>query len=152
MTARRRNIPCSAERPVAHRLGLPILLVAVLGLAACGEAASPPEKAAAQMAPYSAIAVVPPPPEVDPDELLGLSADDVTAKLGRPTLVRRERDAEIWQYRQTDCVLDLFLYGNAKQVEHVDLRDRGDATEAAVRACFQRMLQKKEQKKGPDST
>lgn len=132
---------------------LPLVLAAALALAACAETASTQEKEEpAQLAPYNAMAMLPPPPEVDPDELLGLSADDITAKLGRPTLVRRERGVEIWQYRQTDCVLDLFLYGSARQVEHVDLRDRGDATEAAVRACFQRMLQKSEQKKGPDST
>jgi len=129
---------------------LPLVLAAALGLAACAEtAAGTPEEDPAQLAPYNAMALLPPPPEVDPDELLGLSADDVTARLGRPTLVRRERGVEIWQYRQTDCVLDLFLYGTARQVEHVDLRDRGDATEAAVRACFQRMLKKKD---GPDAT
>jgi len=134
------------------RPAIPVLVALALGLAACDEPAGPQQDKQVQLAPYNAMAVVPPPPEVEPDELLGLGADDITARLGRPTLVRRENDAEIWQYRQADCVLDLFLYGTAKQVEHVDLRDRGDATEAAVRACFQRMLQKPEQETAPDST
>jgi len=131
----------------------PILLAAALGLAACGEASGPQEQAAATPpAPFSAMALLPSEPEVEPEELLGLSADDVTARLGHPTLIRREKDAEVWQYRQTECVLDLFLYGSVKHVEHVDLRDRGDATDAAVRACFQRMLREREKKDRPEST
>lgn len=72
----------------------------------------------------------------DPQQLLGM--DDAALKdlLGQPALVRREGDAEIWQYRGEECVLDLFLYGGMRQVEHVDLRDRGDASEKAVDACF----------------
>ena len=124
------------------------MLAAALGLAACGEAGGPQSEAeeqAAALAPYNGMAVVP--PTADPDELLGLSSDDITAKLGEPALIRRDGDAEVWQYRRVRCVLDLFLYGSNKQVEHVDLRDRGDATDEAVRACFQRMLESP-----PDST
>ncbi len=90
-----------------------------------------------------AVVTPPPPPPVDdnPDQLLGLSGDAVSEKLGKPALIRREGDAEIWQYRSPLCVLDLFLYGGVKQVEHVDLRNRGEATPKAVRACFVRMLE-----------
>ncbi len=120
------------------RYGRAVLLAALVGLTAC-EAANRPDDAAEPLAPYSGMAVVPP-STADPEELLGLSGDEITAKLGKPTLVRRDGDAEVWQYRRVNCVLDLFLYGGRKQVEHVDLRDRGDASEAAVQACFQRML------------
>ncbi|UCH72815.1 MAG: hypothetical protein JSU82_10570 [Rhodospirillales bacterium] len=123
-----------------RRVVLSALLFASLGLAACSAAPEPADEAAVQLAPYSAMAFVP--PAADPQELLGLNAGEVTAKLGQPALIRREGDAEVWQYRQTDCVLDLFLYGTGRQVEHVDLRDRGDATQAAVQACFERLLEK----------
>ncbi len=124
------------------------MLAAALSLAACAEAGGPQsdaEEQAAVLAPYSGMAVVP--PSADPDQLLGLSGDDIAAKLGKPTLIRRDGDAEVWQYRRVRCVLDLFLYGSRKQVEHVDLRDRGDATDEAVQACFQQMLETP-----PDST
>ncbi len=122
-----------------RRSGRAVLLAALFGLSACG-AADGPDGKAEPLAPYSGMAVVPPPSYADPEELLGLSSDEITAKLGKPTLVRRDGDAEVWQYRRVNCVLDLFLYGGRKQVEHVDLRDRGDASDAAVQACFQRML------------
>lgn len=122
-----------------RRSGRPVLLAVALGLAACGAAADPQQQAA-PLAPYSGMAVVPPAGHADPEELLGLDVDEVAARLGKPTLIRREGAAEVWQYRRANCVLDLFLYGGRKQVEHVDLRDRGDAGEAAVQTCFQRML------------
>ncbi len=79
-------------------------------------------------------------PNADPAELVGLNSDIVNDLLGAPALTRREGGAEVWQYRSDICVLDVFLYGGPKQVEHVDLRDRAGASEPAVRACFTRML------------
>ena len=140
MTAAPKSIPCSAERAASRGIALPAVLAAALALAACG-AAGDAEREAAQQAPYNGMAVLPPSAGADPAQLLGLSGDEIAAKLGKPALVRRDGDAEVWQYRRVHCVLDLFLYGSAKQVEHVDLRDRGDANEAAVQACFQRMLE-----------
>lgn len=140
MTAAPRNILCSADRTVPLRTPSTLLLAAALALAACSTAVAPEADEASRVAPYNAMAILP--PAANPDELLGLSSDEVTARLGRPALIRREGGAEVWQYRRTDCVLDLFIYGSAKQVEHVDLRDRGDANESAVRACYQRMLEK----------
>lgn len=140
MTAAPRNIPCSADRTAPLRTASTFLLAATLALAACSTSTGTEGGEASRIAPYNAMAILP--PAANPDELLGLSGDEVTVKLGRPALIRREGGAEIWQYRRTDCVLDLFMYGSAKQVEHVDLRDRGDANESAVRACYQRMLEK----------
>jgi len=141
MTAAPISIPCSAERAASRGIALPAVLAAALALAACGPAAGDAEREAARQAPYNGMAVLPPSAGADPAQLLGLSGDEIAAKLGKPALVRRDGDAEVWQYRRVHCVLDLFLYGSAKQVEHVDLRDRGDANEAAVQACFQRMME-----------
>lgn len=132
------------------RTGFAVALVAAFVLSACSDAGGPQAEAelasteqtvpVAPLAPYSGVAVAPA-VDVDPDQLIGLSGGDVTRKLGTPALIRRDGEAEVWQYRRARCVLDLFLYGSLKQVEHVDLRDRGDATDAAVRDCFARMLE-----------
>ncbi|MGB8842788.1 MAG: hypothetical protein WCC64_17170 [Aliidongia sp.] len=39
-----------------------------------------------------------------------LSPPALIARLGEPDFTRRDPPAEIWQYRGTNCVLDLFLY------------------------------------------
>ncbi|MFZ0694439.1 MAG: hypothetical protein WAN51_09880 [Alphaproteobacteria bacterium] len=49
-----------------------------------------------------------------PNELVGLSADQVTNLLGKPSFVRHDMPAEVWQYRARDCVLDVFLYPPVK--------------------------------------
>jgi hypothetical protein len=49
-----------------------------------------------------------------PSELVGLSADQVANLLGKPSFVRHDRPAEVWQYRTHDCVLDVFLYPPVK--------------------------------------
>lgn len=90
---------------------------------------------------YNGVAPVPiDPVNDDPEQLLGMTADSLGDILGQPDVVRRDDGVEVWQYRSEACVLDLFLYGGMKQVEYVDLRDRGDSTDVMVRACFVRML------------
>lgn len=90
---------------------------------------------------YNGVAPVPiAPVNDDPEQLLGMTSESLGDILGKPDVVRRDGGAEVWQYRSETCVLDLFLYGGMKQVEYVDLRDRGDATDVMVRACFVRML------------
>jgi hypothetical protein len=84
-----------------------------------------------------------PPIDDDPNQLIGLDRAALGEKLGEPALVRRDGDAEVWQYRAENCVLDLFLYGEEKEgkkVEHVDLRDRGEGDDSSVRECFVGML------------
>jgi len=80
-----------------------------------------------------------PPIDDNPQQLMGLDRDALNEKLGQPALIRRDGDAEVWQYRANECVLDLFLYGVEKRVEHVDLRDRGNGGDS-VRDCFVGML------------
>jgi len=77
----------------------------------------------------------------DPAQLLGQSAAQAHSLLGEPRLVRRDGPAEIWQYRASGCILDVFLYdaGADRTVRHVDLRGPGTATPER-RACFARML------------
>ena len=122
---------------------LPGRLAAVAALAllaACGET-GPGEQAAddSGQVHYNG-AASPAPREEDPDKLMGLEVDTIQDLLGDPALVRRDGDAEVWQYRAAACVLDLFIYGRPKRVEHVDLRDRSGAVTDGVRSCFASML------------
>lgn len=94
---------------------------------------------AAPSMPYSGVAVLPPIND-DPEQLMGLDRDALNEKLGEPSLIRRDGDAEVWQYRGETCVLDLFLYGPVKKVELVDLRNRGVGDEESVRDCFVGLL------------
>ena len=89
--------------------------------------------------PYNGMATLPPVND-DPQQLMGLDYDELNGILGKPALVRRDGDAEVWQYRADRCVLDLFLYGVDKKVEHVDLRDRGHGDGDSLRDCFAGML------------
>lgn len=82
-----------------------------------------------------------PPVNDDPQQLLGLSGNDVTGRLGTPVLVRRDGPAEIWQYKATACILDVFLYTTAdgQRVRYVELRGR-DASTEPQRQCFVSLL------------
>lgn len=85
-------------------------------------------------------------PEIDddPDQLLGLSSSGVSDHLGLPNFIRRDVDAEIWQYLSEACILDVFLYsqGGIFTVEYVELRGRGAET-LPLRNCFVSMLRAK---------
>ena len=50
---------------------------------------------------------------VPPDSLVGLDFAGVIGLLGEPELRRREPPAEVWQYRNETCVVDLFFYNEA---------------------------------------
>lgn len=73
-----------------------------------------------------------------PKQLVGLSRDEVQSLLGFPWLLKREGTAELWQYRVTSCVLDLFLLGpdpSELKVSHVELRSRRENRPPTV-ACY----------------
>jgi len=73
-----------------------------------------------------------------PKQLIGLNRDEVHALLGFPWLLKREGTAELWQYRVTSCVLDLFLLGpdpGDLKVSHVELRSRRE-NRPPTAACY----------------
>ncbi len=93
-------------------------------------------KAPAPKAPAEAeknITETPPPPEtrtanlpppVNPRRIMGLTRAELSDLLGKPHFRRRDITAEIWQYRHTECILDVFLYqsGNDYRVLHFEMR------------------------------
>jgi len=90
-----------------------------------------------------ATAALPPEPVIndDPQQLMGIGPGALSAVLGDPELVRREAPAEIWQYRNDGCVLDVFLYDTdgRRTVTYVEARD-GDAQRIDARTCLNTLL------------
>ncbi len=72
---------------------------------------------------------------------MGLGPGALRTILGKPELVRREAPAEIWQYRNENCVFDVFLYDEAgrRQVTYIEARD-GAAQKIEPRACLNELL------------
>ena len=135
-----------------------LLLAAALALSACqtgrgeppvatpAQAAVTPAAApiAAVTAPASQVAALPPIDD-DPDKLLGLDRDGLSARLGTPDLIRREAPAEIWQYVGGDCVFDVVLYqrGVDYAVSYLEARDAAAAVQPA-RACLNQLLRSRQ--------
>ena len=86
-------------------------------------------------------------PEIDyanfKKKLLGLDADEVVRRLGAPVFRRYEPPAEIWQYRTSACVVDVFLYESKGNfgVEYVETRGRV-RQEVDENTCFNSVLNK----------
>ncbi|MFP6774286.1 MAG: hypothetical protein VCE74_18440 [Alphaproteobacteria bacterium] len=49
-------------------------------------------------------------PAMKSRQLVGLDRGGLNSLLGKPTLLRQEASAEVWQYVAPDCVLHVFLY------------------------------------------
>lgn len=83
----------------------------------------------------------------DPARLRGQSAEEIRALLGAPALLRRDGEAEVWQYPAEGCFLDLFLYkveelGEARLVvSHFEIRNRGGAA-VSSRRCLSALVVK----------
>ena len=65
----------------------------------------------------------------DPQALMGLSPNEVTAMMGQPELRRQEPPAEVWQYRTSTCVFDVYLYDD--RVTYFEARHRRQGTVSA---------------------
>ena len=70
------------------------------------------------------------------DRLKGLSARELAAALGDPTLLSRDGPAQIWQYAGQGCVLQVFLYQerDSFRVRYAELRI-DDAAATLAPAC-----------------
>ena len=139
--------PAALSSPPGQRWlhGLSIALLFALGACqAPAPAAIPPvDPEPAVATPDPATAALPPEPVIndDPQQLMGIGPGALGAILGEPELIRREAPAEIWQYRNDGCVLDVFLYDTAgqREVTYVEARD-GTAQRMDTRACLNTLL------------
>ena len=83
------------------------------------------------------------PSTFDADRLDGLDGTSLANLLGQPSLLRRDGDAEIWQYVDDTCILDLFLYaeGGRKAVDYVEARGlNGSGAKPSVQSCLDDVL------------
>lgn len=124
-----------SDRPIAAagRGILPTLLA--IALAACGAPDEPPLAASTLSRPEPARL-----PSLPPGvALVGLGDEEIHGLLGRPTLVRSERQGQFWRYHLGGCQLDLFLYREVRsgtvRVVYFDVRPSGYHTPASLRAC-----------------
>lgn len=70
--------------------------------------------------------------------LVGKSEGEIRSELGAPAFRRTDGPAQVWQYRGSSCLLDVFLYkegGGGFRVKHAELRRRG-GTGLSERACL----------------
>ena len=152
------------------------VILALLALSACGLTETPPPAPGTTTAPT--LGLTTPPPSVSPpaprpgpalaaklrsapkreypalSTLAGMTPDQVIGLLGPPRFKRRDNPAEIWQYRNKACALDLFLYrvGNSAgfRVRHFETRMRGlgrGGKKITGKACFTGLLQEHENRR-----
>ena len=101
------NTMSVAERKIAKggvaalRLGL--MLALPLAVSAC---ATIPDLGGA---PHPNPATNPKPPQ----PFVGMTANVIRDRLGKPTLIRQEPPAEVWQYADRMCILDITLYADS---------------------------------------
>ncbi|WP_299624490.1 hypothetical protein [Pelagibius sp.] len=129
--------PKTASPPAA-----PVEAVPAPTVSAAPDAATPAPAPAPQIVARPP-AAAPPEPVIDddPKQLMGLDRGAVTALLGQPSLVRREKPAEIWQYVTADCVFDVVLYERGPQyrVTYLEARDAA-ADRLELRPCLNGLL------------
>lgn len=79
----------------------------------------------------------------DPKELLGLDHTALRRVLGKPTQMRNETIAQVWQYVTGDCVVDLYLYDQdgALKVTYVEARSRSAEPTPTTR-CLKSLLER----------
>ncbi len=76
-------------------------------------------------------------------EMIGLDRGQVSALLGKPRFRRQDSPADLWQYGNGKCVLDLFLYkirdGSVYKVTHVEVRPLNGA-KITKDVCFEGLI------------
>ncbi len=114
-----------------------LILASTLSLSACAgsQAAkpTPPKPTAAPVVP-----VKPTIPKITSQQLLGQTGPWLMTQLGQPAFTRQDQSAHIWQYKNTSCVLNVFLYHdepNTLQVMHFDARN-ADGTNTNRDVCL----------------
>ena len=92
-----------------------------------------------------ALMAPPAPGSMAPSAMKGMSAAAIQRALGKPTFVRRDPPAEIWQYRVKVCTLDLFLYEEKGRmsVAHYAVRAPNGGFMGDV-ACLDEVLERRD--------
>lgn len=99
-----------------------ILLAGLMGLQGCGGAPAHPPGAAG----LDNGGTGPSHPFPKASKLLGMTQENLVTAFGQPGLQRKDPPAELWQYRDQRCALNLYLYppqtGSGRlKVDHFDI-------------------------------
>ena len=86
------------------------------------------------------------PQDLDPQLFIGQSTDQLKSRLGAPSILRKEGNVEIWQYKLSDCVVDFFFYDKAGTLatKHTDMRSPflgGQIDQASCRQALYKISQ-----------
>lgn len=125
------------------------LAVAVFLVAGCQTAADPAAGSRAGSAPTGGPTVLTA-AEADPDRLRFMQPEGVVALIGEPSFRRRDMRVTVWQYRSTDCVMDLFWYDTeaGPELMHIEARDGTLKGATEARTCFTGLLTQQVRSRG----
>ena len=82
--------------------------------------------------------------EKDPDRLRQMDPPKVLELIGQPNFRRKEQRVTVWQYHDTDCVMDLFWYQgeSGPELMHYEARSETLSHSSEAKACFTQLLTK----------
>jgi hypothetical protein len=82
--------------------------------------------------------------ETDPDRLRQMEPPQVVELIGQPNFRRKEQRVTVWQYHDTDCVMDLFWYQgeSGPELMHYEARSETLSHSSEAKACFTQLLTK----------
>jgi hypothetical protein len=80
----------------------------------------------------------------DPERLVGLKPNEINEVLGTPNLRRKENKAELWQFAQGACILDLHLYPESDGLRVGKYLVRGSrGAKVETKTCLNNMIDTK---------
>ena len=136
--------PPPAPEPVVTKTETEIIIESAVAALTTPEPELEPEPPVIEAAPESDIESdietdIEPQIDDDPEQLMGLAGLAVVELLGDPGFLREDADAQVWQYRGHDCMLDIYLYrdgeGSPHLVTYYEFRGDGDE-----RPCLRELL------------
>ena len=68
--------------------------------------------------------------ESKPQSLTMLGRNEIGYIFGKPSFQRHDADAEVWQYKTSSCVVDIYFYGD-KHASYIEARRKGHLPVAA---------------------
>ena len=96
-----------------------------------------------QSAPEKPEAEIPVPPV---SVLKGKTSAEITDVFGKPTLLRKDAPAEVWQYLTSQCALHLVFYpeddSDTLRVTFFSMNDRKVAEKVGLESCFKSQLKR----------
>jgi hypothetical protein len=105
---------------------------------------SPSEKAAETNVAGAGLPPLPKAVSEDPERLIGLAPREVNEVLGTPNLRRKENKAELWQFAQGSCILDLHLYPESDGLRVGKYFVRGSrGVKVETKTCLNNMIDTK---------